>query len=244
MSISRPVWRTIFFHSGAVVAASIWLAGCDRSPEPSTSPTPQPSRMVAPSSRVVGSKYRRPDEDRFVVVGQAAPSFGGFFIDPTTGDIVVHVADSSQFGLAVASLRAHLSDENFGFPRRFRSGRILVRKVAYSFQQLSDWRDIASDSILGRFGADMVDLDEVRNRVAINVAPGQEQVVRSALAAMGVPSEALYVTSAPAIRATRGSRSAMSARRRTSASSLNDTADSLAGGFNFGWVGQPLEAVR
>jgi hypothetical protein len=132
MSISRPVWRTIFFHSGAVVAASIWLAGCDRSPEPSTSPTPQPSRMVAPSSRVVGSKYRRPDEDRFVVVGQAAPSFGGFFIDPTTGDIVVHVADSSQFGLAVASLRAHLSDENFGFPRRFRSGRILVRKVAYS----------------------------------------------------------------------------------------------------------------
>jgi hypothetical protein len=183
---------SIALRSSALLLASIWLSACDQSKEQVTAPTLRRNNAVGRFPAVVGSKYPRPDEDRFVLIGKEVSSFAGFYFDTLTGALVVSVADSSHFGPAAASIQRHLTEESFGIPPRYRSRRITVKKVAYSFQQLSDWRDLASDSILGKFGTEILDLDEGRNRVTISVPRSRRNELAAALVALGIPTEAVY----------------------------------------------------
>jgi len=90
----------------------------------------------------------------------------------------------------------------------------VIHKVAYTFQQLSDWRDAVSDSILGKYGTEMVDLDEARNTVTISVPTAQQPALRQALSALGIPANAVFLREAKGIRTSSPRRASARLRHR------------------------------
>lgn len=177
-----------------VAVVSLGVSGCDRAAL--TAPRPSPTGSAASSAHqrplAVGSKERRPDEDRFVLLAREEPSFAGFYID-NSGDLVVQVADETRRRSAEAVVARHRSLTTLGLPTRYRTSKIQTRKVEFDFQQLSDWRDLATDSILGRYGVVWTDLDERRNTVTLGLGAGNESAVRAILRRNGVPDRAVYV---------------------------------------------------
>lgn len=182
----------------AALAALAFTAGCfneiTQAPTPAASASLSASAATATFPAVRGSKHRRPDEDRFVALGQLEPSIGGFFISED-GALVLLVADSTRLTNARQAFEA--SRLSLLLPARLRAAPLVVRRAQYSFQQLSVWRDTITDVVLGRIpGVVWDDLDERRNRVALGVARGSEGAVMAAIQELGVPAEAIALVPA------------------------------------------------
>ena len=69
-----------------------------------------------------------------------------------------------------------------------------VRQGQFSFLQLRDWRDLATDDVLSLPDAVWVDLDEGRNKLAVGLATGGGQAdIARRLAELGIPPEAVVM---------------------------------------------------
>ncbi len=231
--MSTETRRTIHhvLSSTAIVVATAFGSGCDR-PQDVTTPSVRTPSSGSRAQVVTGSKLPRREEDLFVQLARAEPSLAGFFMD-SQGNFVLQVADSTKFDLARSAFRQHLNSNDVHFPKAFLNRPVLARKVKYSFQQLSDWRDLVVDSLLGTRGAVIDDLDEVRNRVMIGVDPsypGGQSETRRRLVDLGIPAEAVIVEAmAPPRFANGRARSATSAF--LSAAYLTSHNDTIGGGY-------------
>lgn len=219
------------------LAVTLVVAGCDRRDEPSTAPgrlTPKyPVRAVAP-------RNVRPDEAEFNDIAQGVPSYGGHFID-AQGNLAAYVADSAGVAAARNALQLRLNTNVLRLaPRQRGAGNhitILIGK--YTYQQLSDWRDLVFEHVLGRVsGVSMDDMDEGNNRVTVGIVPGQEAAAESAVlqavATFGIPAGAIHFISRdlPALRTT----VARKTTHFTTPQDLDSFADPLAGGMRVDWL--------
>jgi hypothetical protein len=217
--------RTVM--AAATLAA---LAACDRygvSPLGPVSTSAQRSRVaVAPRSV-------REDERTFAEIAQEVPSYGGHFLDKS-GTLTAYIVDDADINPARGALQRRVQAGASGRlrpPPGVAYSRIAILKGAYTYQQLSDWRDLVFEQLLGKVaGVVTDDLDEARNRVTIGIVPGQETTVQplvlQRLAALGVPAEAIRFLSE------RGP-SPQSAVRKTTfpPSDLRVFSDDLVGGL-------------
>lgn len=213
----------------AVSYIVLLTVACQRDEPLNTAPKGHGARTVV--TNVVGSRHFRPDEQRFVTVGREVPGFAGFYRDPATNDFVVWVADSGSSAVAQSVIARHLATADLGLPRGYHPTRIVIRKGDYAFQQLSDWRDIVTDSVLGSLGVVFDDLDEMINRVRIGVPTGRQAEVLARLRSYGIPDAAVVFENVSEIRRTTGRASTMYV------GDLNYVADSLTGGIS---VGSPV----
>lgn len=149
MHVGGTLSGAVGFRSLIILALGLSAVACD---QPSREPTAPPSvDAQAPALRsvaVTGSRFRRADEDRFVAIARDVPAFAGYYVD-AQHNIVAYVRDSAQFEPARTALVRRLASDRLGLPAAFQAGRIVVRKADYTFQQLSDWRDLATEQILG-----------------------------------------------------------------------------------------------
>jgi hypothetical protein len=138
----------------------------------------------------------RPDEKQFADLADASPSSAGYYYD-ASGTLNVRVADSRDETAAMAhvtKLFASRVDLNPGNGRK--ANRFKIVHADYTYHQLSEWRDLAFDHVLGTVvGVRTLDLDEEYNRVtmgldAANFGSVREIVVKT-LSAAGVDSSAL-----------------------------------------------------
>lgn len=172
------------------LAIGLVMVACERDRDVVT--TPRTAGSAARNVSVVrGSKYRRADEDYMVAIGQEEPTFAGIFLDQD-GSVTAYVADSTRLVPARATIQRHLAFDGLGLPAQYRNRPIKILAGHYSFQQLSDWRDLVTDSILGSDGVVLDDLDEAINRVTIGLPASSRAAVSVHLARLGVPLAAVH----------------------------------------------------
>ena len=223
----------------AGVAVAALAIACNSPDELPTSPR----QALSPTGQleVTGSRFRRPDEDAMVSLAKEVPGLAGYFLD-SHHNIVAYVADSTAFDLARAAIGRHLTGGTLGVPPKLRVAGVVIRKGDYGFQQLSDWRDLVTEQILGTVrGAVYDDLDEARNRVTIGVLTDQAQAAEAAilaqLASLGVPAKAInFETTGLPVPGTLTvarppSGGAAFSGIFTDATALNEATDTLAAGF-------------
>ena len=148
---------------------------------------PLVSQDAAASASAVGMAVRyvrvpeRPMED----IAAAAPSFGGYFLEG--GNIVAYTTDVSRANAVTAAVESVVR-KHYGAPTSER--RVLIRQGHFSFSQLREWRDLATDDVLSLPDAVWVDLDEGRNRLAVGLATGAQPGIARRLTELGIPREA------------------------------------------------------
>ena len=163
---------------------------------------------------------QRPGEATFVQIAAAEPSFAGFFVD---GDELVVLAAPGAVGSTGAGGTGDgggPGDQNPGGPvgpvgstgvppavadslRTLVSGvsvapgydvkTVSVRAAAYSFLQLSAWRNQLETTIWSSDDVTALDLDEVRNSLTVYLRTGTgETTIRAAAQQASIPRTALY----------------------------------------------------
>jgi hypothetical protein len=172
--------RTILFVS--LVAGTVFLASA-------CSDTTQPT---SPSDERIGADpFQQPDDPVALVRG--IPGFGGFFFD-RAGVPTVYLRDVSARGQVERALGPWLSAEGI------RTASLQVRRADYDWGSLERWQGRATEQVLAMQGAVSVDADEARNRVTIGVERGMPAQVRSAVARLGIPLDAVVVEEVEPVR--------------------------------------------
>lgn len=179
----------------AALSAATALMSCQQDVKDPTSPARQITRVSRSQAPVVvGSKRRRPAEDKFVQLANEIPGFAGFYL--SNHQLVAYVHGSTPAAVASAALGAHIANNDLGIDARARPSSVKILTADYDFQTLSDYRDVVSDNILnGPAGVVSVDLDEAINRVTIGIlrsqaATAKPQVIQQ-LQLFGIPIEAV-----------------------------------------------------
>jgi hypothetical protein len=146
----------------------------------------------------------------------------------------VQVADSTRLGAAASVVRAAISSGAILVPREYRSRPVVARKVAYSFQQLSNWRDLVVDSLLMAGDAVIMDdLDEMKNRIVVGLngtLEGASGQVGTRLTALNIPVAAVQFVQASLT----ASPAAPAQPMLLSSDSIWRKNDTIAGGFQIG----------
>jgi hypothetical protein len=173
--------RTVLFVS--LVAGTVFLASaCSDTTQP-TSPSDQ---------RIGADPFQQPDDPVALVRG--IPGFGGLFFD-RAGVPTVYLRDVSARGQVERALGPWLSAQGI------RAASLQVRRADYDWTSLERWQGRATSAALAMRGAVWVDADEARNRVTIGVERGMPAAqVRSAVARLGVPSDAVVVEEVEPVR--------------------------------------------
>lgn len=164
-----------------ILLAAAALAACDRAPEP-----------LAPDARAGGASLQlsavsaSPTPDP-LVVAQAVPGFGGYFIDES-GAPTVYLTDPAQRPAAEAALAGFLS--SFGWS----ASDLRVRQGQYDYAQLDAWYRGSWVRALAVPGAVFSDIDEGSNRLRFGgVDAAAVASIVSTLASLGVPAAAVEV---------------------------------------------------
>ncbi len=160
-----------------------------------TTATPEAARSDAKAEEnasIRRSRYYRPSEERFVQLAMADPAIAGFYFDQN-GDVVIQVVSDTGLANAARLVSSLVSSDALKLPYRATMRRVTARKAEYTYQQLSDWRDAVTDSLLGKLGVVSDDLDESRNRVTIEIRGTSEGEVRAALRKMEIPDAAVII---------------------------------------------------
>lgn len=210
-----------------ICTGGLTLAACERD-VPTTAPAPSRSATASPIAQVRGSRRRRPDEDPFVTLANDIPQSAGFYLRPD-GAVEVFVTDSTAVSRARVALQRHLVRGDLGLPPGGRAAAVKV--VRYTFQQLSDWRDVAFDSLRENTAFLSLDLDEVGNTVTVGVdrdVSGAGGVIRARLVGLGIPVSAVRIELVGRTVATRG---VMRASEQTINSSLDGPIDTVGAGI-------------
>lgn len=140
----------------------------------------------------------RPEEAAFADLSRQAPSAAGFYYNGT--GITVRVRRADDGPLASEAIRTLAASGRIRRAGMRGAPAITVESADFTFKQLSTWRDLAFDNALVSIrGVNSLDLDEVRNRVALGIDPESYRTVRaavvSALTKVGVDSTALVFDS-------------------------------------------------
>jgi hypothetical protein len=138
-------------------------------------------------------------DDRFAMVAQQIPGFGGLFYDEN-GQLTMYVSagelnapQADQEALRVAS-SAVLANVLGADERATAADQLRIVPGQYSFVELQQWHDRMSADVLATPGVVFTDIDEASNRLRIGVDAAQQQsVVEQQLAALGVPREAVVL---------------------------------------------------
>lgn len=174
--------RTSIVPTLAVLAA---LAACADTPtagpaEPSLGLSAAADTTVAPPDTII---YE--GEQEYEDVARQVPGYAAHYFSED-GDLVVALTDRSQEALALRVIQSRPQPELADGERR--TGVTRVVDARYPFAQLRDWRNAATFPVLDVPGVVAVDLDEVRNRVAVWLAdPAPRAQVEAVLQKAGVP---------------------------------------------------------
>lgn len=134
-------------------------------------------------------------EARFAQLSETIPGFGGFYFDDE-GNLVAFVTDTVHAAAVRTALDSTLRSRPRGLSvRPTASPRVIVQQGRFAFTQLAGWRDQVIPAVLAQVpDVVFIDLDELRNRVTIAVASQAATVtVQQAVAALGIPSDAIHV---------------------------------------------------
>lgn len=157
-------------HSSTRRTAATWIlvigaGACNDSP---SSPT-----MTPHLSTVNESEFDVQDlflgEADFVTLSEAQPSFAGFYFE--NGTLVVTTTDRTRGADIHAAIQERATELISLRPEQL-TGLLDLRQVAYSFIELSRWRNLAFTHVLGHKDVASLDLDETRNRVSIDLKDG------------------------------------------------------------------------
>jgi hypothetical protein len=178
----------------------------------------------------------RPEESAFARLSEQSPSSAGFYIN-SQGRLVIVVRDEGEDASARSTAASFLATGLISDSRARRSG-ILIKRGKYTFHQLSRWRDIVFDAILGSVpGVVSLDLDEEANAVTIGLDPVFAADLRTTLprrlTTMGVDTGAVSFRVHPPLRATvrSGLLNNGLLARRSLPSTLWSDADDMIGGL-------------
>lgn len=156
-----------------------------------------PDPDLQPAFRPSGGEQAmraRPGEAGFLALAERIPGFGGYAFD-ADGNLVAFIKGRTPDGDAAARvlLTRLLDRRRPGLGRQ--GGAVIVRTADFAFEELAAWREMLTDSLLGRgLGVRSTDVDEASNRIRIGVAgsTGRSAVMRVAVQA-GVPVTALAI---------------------------------------------------
>jgi hypothetical protein len=110
-------------------------------------------------------------------------------------------------------------------------GQIVVRVGEYRFEELRRWRDMASATLFEIDAVVMLDLDEVRNRIAVGISDPSAQIPAEAiLHRIGVPLEAVYFEAANPVSYAIGQAGSWTATTAEGPSELSHVFRPLVGG--------------
>jgi hypothetical protein len=165
--------------------AVLLLASCTDDSGPADPAGPSESPALA--ARAQGSS------DDPLALGRGVAGFGGFFFD-AGGAPTVYLKDPGRRADAERAL------EPFFRARGLAKGQLRVRRGDYDWTELERWLAEATPEILALSGAVYVDADEAANRVRIGVERGGQGLVRSALARLGLPDEAVILEEREPVR--------------------------------------------
>lgn len=141
-----------------------------------------PSARFASPAVTQSSQSATPDP---LVLAQAVPGFGGYFID-ASGAPTVYLTDPGRRAEAAAALAGFL--DSFGWS----AADLRVRQASYDYQQLNAWYQAAWPLALAVSGAVSTDLDEGRNRLRFTGVNGAAiSAITSALSGLGIPADAM-----------------------------------------------------
>jgi hypothetical protein len=121
------------------------------------------------------------------LLGRSVAGFGGFFFD-AAGTPTVYLSDPSRRGAAERALAPFFHAQGLGSPQ------LSVLRGDFDYAQLEQWLDRVSPPALAVPGAVFTDVDEASNRLRIGVEhPVALARVRSAMAALGIPTSAVIL---------------------------------------------------
>jgi hypothetical protein len=176
--------RFVLVSLGAALTAACHDANRPLEPEVTESPSHSETRVS--SSETV----ERPHEAEFHRLSQEIRSFGGYHFDEQ-GNLIAYLKDPADEGRARQLLEPILRNRVLSARQRAQ-GSVVFRRGAFTFLELSGWRDRATDPVLDTEGVEYTDLDEAQNRFVIGVssASGRDGATR-ALREHGVPLTAV-----------------------------------------------------
>lgn len=179
-----------------LVVGSLILAGCQ---DPgATSPVNRGVRAASVSSELRVSASRKPTFDELGdSVATVAPGFGGFYVD-NQRRLVIWARDVSKGDDTRTAIRRFYTDPELG------AMPVIVRQADFDVRDLRAWRHTLQER-LSDGGWLTADIDERTNRVEFGVKDGASmRVVAVAVAAAGIPQEAVRISIIPVPRLTQG----------------------------------------
>lgn len=183
--------KTVARASIITLAAASAAACRDEVPTSSVRP---PAISAAPTVGIVDTTWFD-GESEFRAISKVIPEFAGFYFDDA-GRLVVQLTDPGKVAAVSPLLRQFTSQRVIDQRRNLYGAQapIVTRGATYSFDQLRSWRDAvvaAADRIPA---ISQIDLDEVRNRVAIGVRRGSDQAaVLNSLNQLMIPTNAVVL---------------------------------------------------
>ena len=171
----------------------------------------------------------------FADLATAAPSAAGLYF-ASDGGLHVLVVRPADDGAARAAVASMMSKGRIKSERRNQSPPVTIERAQFTFAELSDWRDLESDSVLTDLpGLVMLDLDERRNRVVVGIALDAPASTRAAIqsrsARLGIDSGAVVIENMPALKLQSSAPTPM-ALSLSPGVTLNSNFDSLVGGID------------
>jgi hypothetical protein len=130
-------------------------------------------------------------DEQFAEVGTMVPGFAGTYVDEALGRLLVLSTRPSP-STARAAQRAIL--EVLG-DRSLAGLQPVALPARYSFARLKAWHDRVTVDVLGIPGVVLTDVDEVRNRLRVGIAPhsGLGVLIASRVSALGIPAAAVLI---------------------------------------------------
>jgi hypothetical protein len=157
-------------------------SACERATEP-VAPEFESTSASYSMSQMQVSQDPTPDQ---AAVAAVVPGFGGYYL--ASGLPTVNLTEPSQRPAAEQALATFLSS------RGFSASDLRVNQVQYSYQTLDAWYRQAWPVALAVSGAVFSDLDERANRLRFGAANLTAVLnIRSALAPLGIPTNAVSV---------------------------------------------------
>lgn len=169
------------------VLLASFIVACDR------------TRVIPVEPRPVGRTAavrvhpERPEEKHLHDLARAIPGFAGYLLEGET--LVGFVTDLKSEDKLRAWLTQRMNEDaaKHGRPR-LRS--VVVRKVDFDFQSLAEWREVATDQLLGKLaGVASLSADLETNKLLIGADlatyPELRATVVSSLTRLGVPRDAI-----------------------------------------------------
>ncbi|MBK8250715.1 MAG: hypothetical protein IPK85_25475 [Gemmatimonadetes bacterium] len=143
---------------------------------------------------------RRPQEEKFVALAAAVPTFSGYHYE--RGDLVISLTDTADGARAAAIVARDGTGAGGSVHKQARrTGHTRFASVTFSFMQLKGWRDALFQDLIESDSVEYIDLDERANVIAVGVTDAAAATwVQQLAAKLGMPDRALVVEAVPPSR--------------------------------------------